>query len=329
MISSKVILCWRYVQEARLMTAEKVDKLEELSTCFRDLINLPRRHYNLSHGTNSFYQLCSAMDIIGDICLALRSYLENDHDDQGLAYLEIFGVLNSLNIQQDAVRRLYKIILASEIDLEQEYPRIREIRKARIHVAGHPVTGDGASHFLVRFTLTRVGFEYQSFKNGGEFINSIVNLYELIEYHIDVLCEVTEKLIQHMEKEDREHKEQFRNDSLTKIFKGQSYCSSKLFEGLEDRSDIAGIGIKCIHEILNKFKNALENRSEHFTDSDFLTYDMAKLEYAISKYHKYLNNDPFINKDDAYIFARFIQMELDSMEEIAQEIDEEYTIIVD
>src|SRR5260370_41892901 len=89
--------------------------LQDLASQFRNLINQPRRHYALFQRQRNFNFICSAMDIIDDILFALRSYTEQHHDDQGLAYLEIFGVLQALSVQQDAVRQLYRIIKGGAI----------------------------------------------------------------------------------------------------------------------------------------------------------------------------------------------------------------------
>jgi hypothetical protein len=82
----------------------ELDALQKLVSRFRDLINEPRRHHALFQRQRDFNFVCSAMDIIDDILFALRSYTKQHHNDQGLAYLEIFGVLQALSVQQDAVR---------------------------------------------------------------------------------------------------------------------------------------------------------------------------------------------------------------------------------
>jgi hypothetical protein len=107
------------------------------------------------------------MDILDDTALALHSYVSHGHSDQGLAYLEAFGVLQALTIQQDAVRKLHEILTGASINLEAAYPELKEVRDIRVRVAGHPVEGKGGSHFMIRYTVSKGGFELWSYDQSG------------------------------------------------------------------------------------------------------------------------------------------------------------------
>ena len=104
--------------EKEELARQQLGQLETLVSRMRDTVNAPRRHYSLIQQRNDFLLVCSAMDIIGDTIMALRSYVGRDHDDQGQAYLEIFGVLQALTVQQDAVRQLHRILTGTCLDLE-------------------------------------------------------------------------------------------------------------------------------------------------------------------------------------------------------------------
>jgi hypothetical protein len=159
--------------------------LQDLASRFRSLINEPRRHHAIFQRQRDFNFICSAMDIIDDILFALRSYTTQHHDDQGLAYLEIFGVLQALFVQQDAVRQLYRIVTGGAINLETEYPDIKAIRDVRVRVAGHPVGGAGGSHFIVRYTVSKWGFELWKYDQTGGRTTEEVNLPGLIKKTLD------------------------------------------------------------------------------------------------------------------------------------------------
>ena len=131
-------------------TIPELDTLQESATTFRDLINESRFHHSLFQQRAKFNLVCSAMDIIDDILFALHSYTRNDHSDQGLAYLEIFGVLQALSVQQDAVSKLHKLITGVPVDLENTYTDIQAICDTRVRVAGHPV-GAASLEFISSF----------------------------------------------------------------------------------------------------------------------------------------------------------------------------------
>jgi hypothetical protein len=71
---------------------------------FRDLVNQPRLQQVLMKDLPRWGKLCSAMDVIEDTGMAIRSYSSGeDIRDKGKLYLETYGVLQALVVQQDAV----------------------------------------------------------------------------------------------------------------------------------------------------------------------------------------------------------------------------------
>lgn len=173
----------------------ELDTLQQLASEVRELVNEPRRHHALYTSTTKFNFVCSAMDIIDDIVSALSSYIRHEHDDQGLAYLEIFGVLQSLCVQQDAVRALFVAIIGAPIDLEATYSDVRIVRDMRVRVAGHPVGGRASSHFLVRYTVSKWGFELWRYDQAGRHTADQVSLIDLIKKSALSLCSAMTELI--------------------------------------------------------------------------------------------------------------------------------------
>jgi len=165
----------------------ELQELGATSTKFRDLVNEPRLHRALFQDKEKFNRTCSAMDVIDDVLFALNSYKSNQHDDQGTAYLEIYGVLQALTIQQDAVRELHSIIVGGSLNLEASYPEVRAIRDIRVKAAGHPVSGKNSSHFIVRHSVGKWGFELWSFDGNGNQTKERVNLRSLISNNTDAL----------------------------------------------------------------------------------------------------------------------------------------------
>lgn len=263
------------------------------------------------------------MDIIDDILFALHSYTHNDHNDQGLAYLETFGVLQSLFVQQDAVSKLHKVITGHSSDLEKEYPDLKVVRDVRIRVAGHPVGGQGSSHFLVRYTVSKRGFELWKFDQAGNYTEQ-VNLPELIRKNCRSLQSAMANLISLIEAEKREHKEKFRKKSLADNFQHVTYFVGKMFEGISRKSPMGMVGLASIREVVSRFRSDLEARSEHFRGAHFISDHIPRLEYAFEKYEGYMQADEKQNEDDAYIFASFIENEMEYLENIAREIDADY-----
>jgi hypothetical protein len=96
------------------VTTDSAINVEQLiALCERirwDYVNEPRVHASLFADNARFRQACSAMDMIDDTSQALRAYAElcNSDVDKGTAYLVVFGALQVLYVQQDAVFWLCK-----------------------------------------------------------------------------------------------------------------------------------------------------------------------------------------------------------------------------
>src|SRR5262245_41556966 len=127
-----------------------MDPVERGEQRVRELVNVPRRQAALLQNKQSWIRLCSAMDAIGDTQMAIRSYLDDPahkNGSDGRAYLLVYGILQVLYVQQDAVGTLSKV-LNIPFTLPAELEEIRDIRNDSI---GHP-TGRGG--FISRITLS-------------------------------------------------------------------------------------------------------------------------------------------------------------------------------
>lgn len=117
--------------------------------------------------------LCSAMDVIGDTTLAIQNFLEEDMgDDGGENYLKLYGLLQAVFLQQDAIKFLYNTIkksfdkkekLEKWDDLPFEQSNI--LRNYRNLSAGHPVecntfeSGMIKRSFISRTSISSDGFD--------------------------------------------------------------------------------------------------------------------------------------------------------------------------
>jgi hypothetical protein len=229
-----------------------------------------------------------------------------------------------LLVQQDAVMMLYRIITGDSIDLESLYPEIGEAREIRIRIAGHPAGGKAASHFMIRYTVSKRGFEFWAYDQTGGRTVAQVDLFDLIAKNSVALNAVLEGLVERMENEDKAHKAAFAQFKLASIFNTATYCSGKLFEGVTNGDPIGKVGSRCLRSMVNDFKEALLKRSDHFAKAGFVTHDIPILEHAIEKYDEFIDVDEPKNEHDGYILARYIQVEMSNLAVIAREIDDEY-----
>lgn len=160
---------------------------------------LPRQERLLEDEAN-WYKIAACLDAIGDTELALDSFLFScDGQDSGQRHLSIYGALQALVLQQDAVRHL-----AEGLSIEYEpQADLREIREIRNDSVGHPTRRGGASGSsftaLCRFRLSAEGFEMMTTtKDPARHRTRRVNLPEQIARQRNLLILVLKRFLEQL-----------------------------------------------------------------------------------------------------------------------------------
>jgi hypothetical protein len=123
----------------------------------RQVISKPSVAERLSRRRRSWLRLTSSLDTIGDTECAIDSYERHFGKlmQFGSGYLQVYGVLQALVVQQDAVRHV-----AESLDVLAEPSAIlMKIREIRNMAVGHPTDRyGGASHYITRASMRWEGF---------------------------------------------------------------------------------------------------------------------------------------------------------------------------
>lgn len=280
-------------------------------------------------------QLCSSMDVIGDTELAINAYLESIDKpaNTGELYILLYGILQVLFVQQDAVRHL-----AEALDLESEPNKnLTAIREIRNDSTGHPTKreqgkGKGKEkekwfNFITRISMSRDGFTLMSTYPNRNSTFKQVDVNQLIREQRNELRKILNDVIDYLQRESMEHKNMYKDEKLADIFpQTMLYFYEKISETIFGNAPPEfGLGfLDIIAEVVQKFKAALEERQI------FQAYNVADdfewAEYSLSKLHQYFNgtSEVVLNDKDAYIYLSFIQKQLSDLHQIAKEIDDEY-----
>ena len=308
-----------------------METLGEVSQWIRDYVNDPRHQQHLLSIRFSWYQLCSAMDVIDDIDMALEAYLTADFpNDTGEKYLRIYGVLQALFVQQDALRHLIDIIRPSvQVELSDVLKEVRDLRSASI---GHPTEfkrkGEKSVHAISRITLGKDGFQMLSFdeKNGTSFRN--VPVRTLVEKQRTEATRILLEVVKQLQEEDRTHKEQFRETKLRASFGQTLYAFEKVFEDLKGNSQRAmgGWGADHLQNSLDQFESLLKARGMNLETYDSIKYRYDEIRYPLSELRKFFasQESDISKRETAVVFADALQGHFSELMDIAKEIDEEY-----
>ncbi|MBP7526721.1 MAG: hypothetical protein KA801_02270 [Syntrophorhabdaceae bacterium] len=191
---------------------KKLGLVESYGTTFRDLINAKvavaeegiRKALKLSKNEDWAF-LCSAMDIIGDACLAIDHFLRfgldgpTKYDDTGERYLRLYGILSATYIQQQAVLKLYQLVnVPPTLKDGKKMIETLKIRILRHQLSSHSTnyldveSGDIETYVPIRMDLT--GFNCGYFNNKKNKMYS-VDLQEAINQHLETLIEMQDRIL--------------------------------------------------------------------------------------------------------------------------------------
>lgn len=301
----------------------------------RKLITFSRKQYALLQNQAMWAMLCSSMDTIEDTELCFDAFLMEDIDcaDDGVKYVFVYGTLQALFVQQDAVENLHE---ALNVPYTQD-SSLRSIREIRNDSVGHPTKrrgGQGHSYnFIARVTLESQGFQLRTtYRDGQQTRFKYVNVPELIATQRKVFIEVLDNVIKTLENEEMEHRKKFEGKKLASVFSspGTDYPLSKIFEAiLNPQSAHAQLGEVHVDQILKcieAFKNGLKDR-EILGAYEGVQYTLELVDYPLQELRTYFRNraETHINEKDAFIFADFAKKQVQALRDVAGELDEEYS----
>ncbi|EPR3587244.1 hypothetical protein ACU440_004485 [Vibrio alginolyticus] len=303
--------------------------VRKLESEIRDYINVSRRQFQIMGNKANWNKLCSALDLVGDTELAIEAYpnLCSTRSD-GASYLVVYGILQTLLLQQDAAKHIADALGLKKIKRPKQLDEIRIIRNS---AAGHPTSqkenGSYKSCFISRFSLSPVSFQMvTSFSNSSEPKFTTVSIPSLLEVQGKYISELLEQVVDELKKQEMEHRLMHKDNKLEDSFpQTLSYHLGKIYEATYTRQSFAlgKVNLSTVSNVLESFKSALEARSE-WGVYDSVNFHYEQLEYPLQQLELYFDGESTFNEKDAYIFASFVEKQFDELIEIAKDIDKEY-----
>ena len=301
--------------------------ISELNSRIREYINKPRILYVLKQDSRNWNQISSSLDVIGDTHSAITSYLNSEWpDDTGLRYIYLYGLLQAMFLQQDAVKDMSK-------SLEINYPEneeLKKIRDIRNDSIGHPTNrGNGKSHhFISQASMHKDSFTLMSFFAESAPIFEPVNVSTLIEKQMQGVTTLLKNIMSILEEKEMKHKEKFSNEKLVNLFPATTdYYFQKMFEGIHASAnkELGVLHLNLIHDLYKKLIEKLKERGE-YPANDVLVYKIKEILYPIQKLADFFDNNERnnLNEKDAHIFASFVFQKHSDIVRILDEIDQEY-----
>ena len=141
------------------------ETIQELSLSVRDIVYDPRMEHIFMDSSARRYRIACCMETVEDAQVAVEAYrqLESSREwvDKGNLYLVVYGVLQAMYIQQDALMNLAKALdFPYRID---RYPGLKKVREVRNKIVGHP-TDYGRGRTESWYAINRRSLSLDSFK---------------------------------------------------------------------------------------------------------------------------------------------------------------------
>ncbi|HUY13948.1 MAG TPA: hypothetical protein VMX16_10030 [Terriglobia bacterium] len=263
--------------------------IRDLETRIRDFVTEARRRQQLVARSADWNMLTSSLDVIGDTELAIEAYLSSpEARDHGGQYLLIYGILQVLFVQQDALQH----IAAALRFPYKPYPELFDIRDIRNKTVGHPTKKDrpGAapqsSHHISRPSINRTYFQLLSTYEDGRVEFTAVNLRELIVKQRHIVRNVLSQVVNSLQEDEMAHREKFKDQRLADIFSTTGYFLGKVLMASHQDSTVelceAKSSLKCVCEHIGQFKKSLEERGV-LPAYDSISHVLGELNYPLQQ----------------------------------------------
>lgn len=304
--------------------------IDELLQQIRGFINKPRKRHELLHDTAAWNLQCSCLDTLEDTEVAIRAYEQSRRPrEAGDLYLLVYGLLQTLFVQQDAVEGLCQA-LAIDYEPDKSLKEIREIRNASI---GHPTkrgSGKGQAHnFIAQSSVTKDGFDLMTtYPDGSRPLFRQIRIRSLIENQRDVIRRTLTGVLARLKADEASHRAKYRDRKLEDVLPSTlGYCFAKIGNAIDGSSprESGAMHIRIVSEAVRAFKERLQERGMPQA-YDSVVHLVNEIEYPISELIMYFDGvtHTSLSTESAHIFSFFVDKHLEELKSIAREIDEEY-----
>jgi hypothetical protein len=305
--------------------------LRELITWIRDYTQEPRHQKRLIAGGFIWYQMCVAIDIIADADSALNAYLDNEFPtDMGGRYLRIYGAMQGLFLQQDALSDFVKAIHPN--NKIQVNDVLKDIREARHASVGHPTLlkrrGMLSTHGIVQNSISKDGFELLSYPSVTDAVLQYVPVREYIEKQRAEAKRILTEVVTDLRDNEESYRAQFRDLRLVATFSEVCYAFEKIFEGIRPSSipNMSPWGISHLQKVVGDFERALNHRSISLDTYDSIKYLYKDIAHPLAELSKFILGKPseIASYESARVFAEALQGYFGRLREMAVSIDDKY-----
>jgi len=301
----------------------------DLCNILNKAIHEPLYHnfYNIPNELK-YNQTFTSIDLIEDSQIAIEEFKSaKSIGKQGRSTLLIYGLLQSLFLQQDGLYHLYKCVVDEKImqtDFFNEFSFDKDIREVRNDIAGHPTNRRNKEfYFIAKGPITKDRFTYAgytpTFRTVEVDIKTFIN--KQLGFTIKVLQTVHENILIKIEMKKGEHK----NKSLKEMIVGVDRNIQLIFRGIRDeqRNFQGEWGISGVKDAIDEIRKELNTRYNDNLPSG-ISEAFRLIDYIIHRFNQWWIAKTLLGNNDAEIFLDSLEKQLKELEEMLKEIDKEF-----
>jgi hypothetical protein len=305
--------------------------IENIFEEIREICNHPWKRELVFQDKIIWNRLWASLDVIEDSQIAIDDYSNlSEFSSSEKGYLYVYGILQALYLQQDALCNLNKALFGRGIDFKSEHPKLYNIREIRNNSVGHPTgRGDGKSfHGISRMTIEKKGFQMMSSfpKSDGEDDFEDVNILSCIATQNELLNEILNNTMEKLKSEFDSHMNKFKEKKLIDIVPTTiDYHFSKLYEEYVDLFPVVKINFEMIFKIYNSIKQGIIDRYSSLSALPGIEQNTKTLDYIFERLNRDLIKDRIEDEIELQIFIDALKSHFNELKSMIIEIDEEFS----
>jgi hypothetical protein len=305
--------------------------IENIFEEIREICNHPWKRELLFQDKIIWNRFWASLDVIEDSQIAIDDYSnlpEFSSNEKG--YLYVYGILHALYLQQDALRNLNKALFGQDINFNEEYPELHNIREIRNNSIGHPTDrGKGKSfHGISRMTIQKKGFQMSSSfpKIGKEDDFEDINILSCIAIQNELLKEILNYTMEKLKTDFEIHKNNFKDKKLIDLVSPNiDYNFSKLYENIDRDYPLVKNNFDTISKIYKNIKDGIIDRYSVLSALSGIELNTEMLDYLFNRLKRDLIEHKIEDKLELRIFIDALKSHFDELKSMIIEIDEEFS----
>ena len=268
-------------------------------------------------------KLWTAVDNLEDTQLAIDEYASL----KNFSRLAVYGLLQSMYVQQDAISHLEKAINIPIPDWKKDYPGLSNIRDIRNETIGHPISEKGL-YTSISHTDNLNVLDYGVWSKDG-FQHKTIDLKDIVNTQHNLLIKEIERVMEKINTDEELHRQNFNDKSLLSLLASTGYHIQKLWS-FEKSREYAQVNLASLKSIYKNFKEEIKKRfkidkvDEQGVQIPGLILVVQHVDKILPRIEKMVPMDDNVDQLDLDVYVESLDKSFDNLRKMAKEIDDEF-----